>query len=137
MTPRIYRTLLIASLAFGIIGAVFDSVVPSALPEAFSQAQEAYDTSQETSSFLLLGVAGLVLLIAGVASFVGLYRFRTWAPGLAIVTTVLAMPITILIGPMAMSGWAMTFEELSSMLWGAVVVLPYLSPLKERFARVE
>lgn len=137
MTPRIYRTLLLASLAFGIIGAVFDSVVPSALPEAFSQAQEAYDTSQESSSFLLLGVAGLVLLITGVASFVGLYRFRSWAPVLAIVTTVLAIPITILIGPTAMSGWAMTFEELSSMLWGAVVVLPYLSPLKERFARAD
>lgn len=117
------------------MGAVFDTVVPSALPDAFSQAQEAYDASQTTTYLLLTGFGALVLFIVGVASFVGLYLFRSWAPRLAIIATALAMPITILIGPMAVSGWTTTLNELSSMLWGVVLILPYLSPLRERFAK--
>ena len=58
------------------MGAVFDTVVPLALPDAFSQAQEAYDASQTTTYLLLTGFGALVLLIVGVASFVGLYVFR-------------------------------------------------------------
>jgi len=117
------------------MGTAFDTIVPSALPDAFSQTQEAYDDSQTTTYLLLTGFGALVLFIVGVASFVGLYLFRSWAPRLAIITTALAMPITILIGPMAVSGWTTTLNELSSMLWGVVLILPYLSPLKERFAK--
>jgi len=135
MTPRTYGTLLLASLAFGIMGAAFDTIVPSALPDAFSQTQEAYDDSQTTTYLLLTGFGALVLFIVGVASFVGLYLFRSWAPRLAIIATALAMPITILIGPMAVSGWTKTLNELSSMLWGVVLIPPYLSPLKERFGK--
>lgn len=135
MTPRTYRALLLASLAFGILGALFDTVVPSALPDAFSQAQEAYDASQTTTYLLLTGFGALILFIVGVASFVGLYLLRSWAPRLAIIATALAAPITILIGPMAVSGWTTTLNELSSMVWGVVLILPYLSPLREHFAK--
>lgn len=135
MTPRTYRTLLLASLAFGILGAVFDTVVPSALPDAFSQAQEAYDVSQTTTYLLLTGVGALVLFIIGIASFVGLYQFRSWAPRVAIITTALAIPITVLIGPTAVSGWTTILNELSSMLWGVVLICLYLSPLRERFTK--
>jgi hypothetical protein len=135
MTPRTYRTLLLASLAFGIVGAVYDAAVPSALPDVFSQAQEANDASLTTSYLLLMGLAALVLFVVAIAAFVGLYLFRSWAPRLAIIATAFAMLITILIGPMAASGWATAINELSSMLWGAAVVLPHLSPLKELFAQ--
>jgi len=127
--------LLLASLALGIMGAVFDTAVPSSLPDAFSQAQEAYDASQTTTYLLLTGLGALVLFIVGIASFVGLYLFRSWAPRLAIIATALAVPITVLIGPMAVSGWTTALNELSSMLWGVALALPYLSPLRERFAK--
>ena len=127
--------MLLASLALGIMGAVFDTAVPSSLPDAFSQAQEAYDASQTTTYLLLTGLGALVLFIVGIASFVGLYLFRSWAPRLAIIATALAVPITVLIGPMAVSGWTTALNELSSMLWGVALALPYLSPLRERFAK--
>jgi len=129
--------LLIASLAIGIMGAVFDAVIPSALPDVFSQAQETYDASQtQTITFLLLkGLGALVIFIISTASFVGLYLFRSWAPRLAIIGTTFAIPISILVGPMVASGWATTLNALSSMLWGIVVILPYLSPMRERFAK--
>jgi len=117
------------------MGAVFDTAVPSSLPDAFSQAQEAYDASQTTTYLLLTGLGALVLFIVGIASFVGLYLFRSWAPRLAIIATALAVPITVLIGPMAVSGWTTALNELSSMLWGVALALPYLSPLRERFAK--
>lgn len=135
MTPQTYRALLLASVAFGIFSALFDTVFPSALPAAFVQAQEAHDSSLTTASILLGGIGGLVLLVIGVTSTVGLYQFRPWAPRLAVVTTALALPLISLLGATASSGYAMALNEISSTLWGAVVALAYFSPLRNCFVR--
>lgn len=137
MTPRSYRALLLASVVLGIFGAVFDTVFPSALPTVFAQAQEAHDNSLSTPKLLLAGLGGLVLLILGVTSTVGLYQFRFWAPKLALITTALALPLFPLFGATAISGYATALNEISSTLWGAVLALVYFSPLRERFAHTD
>jgi hypothetical protein len=135
MTPAIYRALLLASLAFGISSVLFDVLVPSALPEVFTHAQEAYDALPERDDSVLLVLIEIVCLVVSTAAVVGLYLFRSWAPRLAVISTPLVMLVTVLMGPVVVSGWGMMLADLSSILWGIVVVLPYLSPLKERFAK--
>jgi O-antigen/teichoic acid export membrane protein len=137
MTPRTYRVLLLTSLVLGIVGAVFDAVFPSALPTNFAQAQEAHEDSLSASVIVLAAVGGLIGLVIGVASAVGLYLFRPWAPRLALAITVLAFPLVVLLGATALSGWSMAIAELSSTLWGAVLALTYFSPLRERFVRTD
>jgi hypothetical protein len=137
MTPRTYRALLLASVVLGIFGAIFDNVFPSALPAALVQAQEAHDSSLSTPYALLHVFAGLILLIIAFTSAVGLYKFRSWAPRLALVSTALALPSFLLLGATASSGYSMALNEISSMLWGAVLALAYFSPLRERFVETD
>lgn len=137
MTPRTYRYLLLSSLVLGIVGALFDALLPSVLPPAFGQAQEMHDSSLPTSTMVFGAIAGFVLLVTGIAAFVGLYLFRPWAPRLALITTAIALVVIPPLGPMALSGWAMGISELSSTLWGAVLALTYFSPLSQRFVRAD
>lgn len=137
MTPRIFRALILTTVALGIFGSLFDAIFPTALPVAFVQAQEAQDSLLSTPSVLLGGMGALVLLVIGVASTVGLYQFRPWAPRLAVIATVLALLLAPLLGASACSGYAMALHEMSSMLWGAVVALAYFSPLRDCFVRTD
>ena len=137
MTPRTYRFLLVGSLVLGVVGAVFDILFPSALPSAFSQAQEAQDVSLSIATILFGGIAGLIILVGGIASTVGLYLFRPWAPRLALATTALGILVVPAFGAMALSGWAMAITELSSTLWGAVLAIAFFSSLSERFTRAD
>ena len=114
---------------------MFDFLVPSALPEVLTRALEAYDALPGRDNAVFLVSAAAVCLVVSLAAVVGLYLFRSWAPRLAVISTPLLMLVTVLKGPVVVSGWGMALADLSSILWGIVVVLPYLSPLKESFAR--
>ena len=114
---------------------MFDFLVPSALPEVLTRALEAYDALPGRDNAVFLVLAEAVCLVVSLAAVVGLYLFRSWAPRLAVISTPLLMLVTVLKGPVVVSGWGMALADLSSILWGIVVVLPYLSPLKESFAR--
>lgn len=137
MTSQNYRTLLIASVAFGLMGGLFDLIVPSALPEAFSAAQESHDDSLSDSQLIFAAIVCIPLGIAVLASTIGLYLFRHWAPKLALATTVPSIALSVLTGPIVFSGWSIALTETSSILWGAVLAITYFSPMKDRFIRID
>ena len=141
MSVSHYRILLIVSLILGLVGVFLDDVFPQLLSPAFVAAQETQDTQLAetgTMALVLWIVATVALFIAGVASTVGLYLFRPWAPRLALITTILAfatVPALGIMGTVAQSGMATTFTGISNALWGAVLALVYFSPLKARFEK--
>lgn len=131
MSPHIFRLLLVVSVVTGLMGAAFDVLVPSALPESFSSVQSAFDNAIPMSlSALLLGCA---YVLGTLVAWLGLLTFRNWAPHLAVVFTALGIIITPMLGPSVSSGWTMALFELSSTLWAVALAAAYLSPLKERF----
>ncbi len=133
MSSKHFRLLLIASLIFGLVGAFFDVMFPSAIPEALSDAQEAHDAKLSMPTLIYLGLGALISVITSVTAFIGLYIFRPWAPRLAIIATALTMLIYPALGVSLFSGWAASLNEISSILWGVVLAMVYFSPLKERF----
>jgi urea transporter len=133
MSIRIYRLLILASIAIAIGGGLIDILSPSALPQVLSYAMDEYSSTLSESYFLYIGIACMALLLIGAISTIGLYFFRPWAPLLAVFTTVIAYPVTVLLGPAVASGWAIAFLDLSSMLWGAVLALTYFSKLNDYF----
>ena len=135
MTIAQYRLLLIIFVVTGIAGGVLDLVFPALLPEAFHDAQRAYDDALSTSRVTFFLITALATLGLGVASTYGLFVLRSWAPRLALVTTALAVVIWPLSGPMAESGIAAALNYLSSYLWGAAVVLANVPPLNAVFQR--
>lgn len=131
MSPHIFRLLLVVSVVTSLVGAVFDVLVPSALPESFSSVQSTFDNATPMSlTTLLLGGA---YVLGTLVAWVGLLTFRTWAPHTAVVFTALGIIITPMLGPSVNSGWTMALFELSSILWAVALAAAYLSPLKERF----
>ncbi|WP_411885566.1 hypothetical protein [Polaromonas sp. YR568] len=134
MTSIYFRLMLLASLVCVLIGASIDSVFPSAIPEVLAKARDAYEVQfyeAMGSGVILAGV--LIFVVSGVA-FAGLFFFRSWGRPLAIAGTALLLGMGFFAGVGVQSERSMFFGELGSLLWGAVLAISYLSPVKEKFA---
>lgn len=129
MSTSQFRYLLAASIALALAGGFFDTIFPSAVPEALLQAQETNDANISTPILVAL-IVGLVGYIAAV---IGLFRFRPWAPRVAVLATAFLILVTPAAGVSVSSGWASALSELSSTLWGVVLAVVYFSPFKEKF----
>lgn len=132
MTTSQFRYLLFASLASGLAAAFFDMAFPSAVPEAFSQAQAAHDEKTSTPMLVFIAI-GMIGIVGYVAAFIGLFKFRPWAPRIAVSSTALLILATPALGVDVSSGWASALTEISSTLWGVALAVVYFSPLKEQF----
>lgn len=138
MNASRFRLLLAASLVLGLLAAFIDQALPQLLPTAFrdvNAAQQAAAAEQPMAWYMLVLA---VLCIGGlIATVYGLFRFRRWAPWLAVAGSALTVFVTPVMGPLAQSGLAMGLGYASSYLWGAVLVLCFVPPIRPLFARRE
>ncbi|HQS59379.1 MAG: hypothetical protein B7Y56_13385 [Gallionellales bacterium 35-53-114] len=134
MSSSQFRTLLTASLIFGLLGVFFDFFYPSEFLESISQAQSKIDADMSTIKFSFIMIVGLLIAITGIASTIGLFIFKSWAPKLAVSTTVAAISIAPLLGVHAVSGFSYSLSELSTMLWAVALYVIYFTPLKDKFS---
>jgi hypothetical protein len=135
MTTSHYRALIIAFVFFGLLGGALDLIFPALIPAEFRQLQEAHDNALSTMNILLFAGLGLVGGVCALVSTYGLFRFRPWAPRLAIWGTILALACWPFAGAYAQSGLAIATSFLASYLWGAIVVLAYVGPMSVQFNR--
>ncbi len=132
----VFRALLVVSVAAGLIGGLIDNVFPSLLPESLAQAIEGLPPPP---TLALFGASALFLVTFGgmVTAVLGLYFFQPWARQLAVWMTVLGLLFHPLLGPSIQSGWAQLLLEASSVLWGVVLAMSFVSSLSSRFAARE
>jgi len=131
----LFRMLILASVVTGVLGAFVDVMFPTLIPASLASAFEALPPPQ---MFAIIG-AGLLLLVTFggfVTAMVGLYTFQPWSRGLAITMTLLSLLSYPLLGVEIQSGWAKLLLECSSMLWGAVIAMSYVSSVSHRFEQV-
>jgi hypothetical protein len=133
MSPTHFRYLLCLSLVTGIFSVALDSMIPALIPEAISQAQACEEAKVVGLALALMTVLGLTVLITYILAFFGLFNFRPWAPRLALISTVLTVLCLPTMSVSINSPWAAALNEISTILWGAVLTLVYFSPLKEKF----
>lgn len=133
MTTNRYRALIIAFVFFGLLGGALDMLFPSLIPTEFRHLQDAHDNALPTMNVLLFAGLGLVGGICALVSTYGLFRFRPWAPRVALWGTVLALACWPFAGVCAQSGLAIATSFLASYLWGAIVVLAYVGPISAQF----
>ncbi len=128
----LFRALLVASVAIGLIGSFIDVMFPSLIPEPITKAFEALpDTPMP--ALMLAGLLVIVTFGGTIAAIVGLYHFQPWSRPLAVAMTLLTLLFYPLMGASVQSGWAALFLEISTTLWGAVVAISYVSSLSVRF----
>ena len=133
-----FRALLVASMALGLLGAFIDLAVPTLIPPELAAAHDDFAGSDlGMSAAVTFGVASVVLVVGGLVSLYGLWFFRRWGPRLAVGITVLAYLIYPFLGYNLSSGLASTLTDVSTLLWGIVLAMAFLPPLKERFMHAE
>lgn len=125
--------MLLFSFALGLVGAFLDFAIPSLVPSVILKAVQEHDAAMSmTRQFI-----GVLLIFAGVGlswlAMYGLYRFRRWAPRLAVVGTVISLLALPVFNFTSQSGFASAFISLSTSLWGAAVVLCYIDPYRAWF----
>jgi hypothetical protein len=133
MTKFQYRIILLLSLFLGTLGGFLDLAVPSLIPDALRVAQEEYDAGLPTPRLVIGLVFGLPGAGLALISTYGLYRFRRWAPRLAVVGTALTLIGWLGLGFSGQSGFAAAFSYLASYLWGGCVMLCYAAPYRSWF----
>ncbi|UCV21673.1 hypothetical protein [Ferribacterium limneticum] len=134
MSPTTFRWILVASFVLALTGGSIDLVVTSLVPEALSSAQAASDTEIPLLGLVSIVIVGLAASIATLAAYYGLFVFKPWAPRLAIVGTVLSLPLWPMFGVSISSGWSLALTEASNLLWGAAIAAAHFSALKEKFS---
>lgn len=129
----LFRALLVASVVTGVVGGFLDTLFPALVPESMAKAFEALPPPP---SLALFSAGALVLVTFGgfVTSVLGLYFFQPWARPLAVWMTVLGFLFHPLLGVSMQSGWAQMLLELSSVLWGAVLAMSFVSSVASRFS---
>jgi len=129
---KLFRGLLIASIATGLVGSMIDqqftALIPPGVLKAVKDLPEPSDSAVVLSSLLVLITFGGI-----VGSIVGLFQFKPWSRGLAVTMTLLQLLFYPLGGVWVQSGWSALFLDLSSTLWGAVLAISYVSSISKLF----
>ena len=133
MTPTQFRTLLIAAVALGLLGAFVDVLFPTLVEEAFQQAQQTVDEKTSRTRLLVTVAVAIPVLVVYLVSLFGLFKFRSWAPRVSIAGTLLTVLVWPLFGTMAMSGLSLAISYFASYLWGAVLLAAYTPTIRQHF----
>jgi hypothetical protein len=129
----IFRFLILASLALGILGAILDLVVPGSLPVELAAAYDEHVDEESLSLVLVLGVFSIVIMVGALAGTIGLFLFKPWSRAVAFGFSVLSLGIYPFMGPALQSGWALMLTEAAMMMWGGALAMAYFSELKVKF----
>ena len=123
------RILILASAFFFFVGLVIVLAGDSFLPKELADWQAAQETEEDGA--LLLGLVLIFpLIIAWVASSVGLFLFQKWAAWLYLAFAVLGS-IFLLLEPNVESGVAAFFSYLDALAGGIILGIAFFSKALE------
>ena len=139
---QLFRVLILASVALGLIGGVTDFVFPDLLPKDLNEAWESYtpegmewllSEDADWISLVIFLVVILVFLALAIVSTIGLFLFKRWGRPVALWITVLSTITYPLFGATLYSGWALMLTQAAMLMWGAALAMAYFSDLRTRF----
>lgn len=136
ITPRYFRSLLTWSWIVLLVGGVLDTATESALPEPLRDYLEGQYDEEWSRRDVLLMCIGIPLIVAVVASYIGLYRFKRWGRSLWLWTGVGGCVLTPLLGPSVYSAWVEPFYFVATVLYGVILTLAFVPPIN-RMIEVE
>lgn len=135
MSPAVvlFRALVLTSLAAGLLGGTLDRWVPELIPESI---REAFDgLPQPTVEYAVsVGLLNFFILGINLTAAAGLFMFKPWARGFAVLVTLLTLLIYPLYGLQVHSSWASLLLDASTTLWGVALAISYVSSLSHRFS---
>jgi hypothetical protein len=134
MSAKYFRWFIILSVLLEVGAAAVDALFPSLIPQSLSVALENNPVPRILENLSLSLLLFLPLAAAWIIGTVGLFLFRRWGRTLSLYSTVLGLGLYPFLGPTVSSGWSSALSEASFVLWGAVLAVAYVSPLRDRFS---
>lgn len=127
MKKSTYRAIVLASVLIPVAGLCLDSfcpLIPASLKSVYdSMAQFGGIKSYPPGVWLAMAV----VVVTTLASFYGQLRFRSWAPSLAVSSTLAGLLLSCFTGPILQSGVGDAAAGAGAMLSGMALILPYAS----------
>jgi hypothetical protein len=114
---------MLTAIAAVVCEVVFQMKVPAQINEAISTLK-----GQPSDTVFLVGIAlGCISIAMALISAVGMYRFKTSAPKLALNSTLLGIFASTLLGAGLSGAITATLSYVSTVLWGAVLAIGHTS----------
>lgn len=134
MTSAYFRALILISVAAGFAGSFVDFLFPYLVSASLSAAVESEPPPAllAENPWVSLAIFGPIV-VAGIASTIGLFYFRRWARIFSLVVLGAGFALTPFLGTTLSSGLSYTLIEFAATTWGAVLAIAYCSPLSQRF----
>ena len=127
MKKSTYRAIVLASMLIPVAGLCLDSfspLIPASLKSVYdSMVQFGGIKSYPPGVWLAMAV----VVVTTLASFYGQLRFRSWAPNLAVSSTLAGLLLSCFTGPILQSGVGDAAAGAGGMLSGMALILPYAS----------
>jgi hypothetical protein len=134
VSSKLFRGLMIGSLALTVLAFITDLVFPRLIPEGVRFAEEVYWNEMPSGVFTFRLIVFVAYVVASLIAFVGLYQFKRWARTANLVLTGLIILFAPAMGHILLSGVAQGLADVALLLWGAVLALAYFSSISQRFA---
>jgi len=135
MTPKLFRILLASSLLSAALGSGIDYLFPNLVPQPLALALEAVEQPEWVVHPTFLWLIVVFMAVAGGASIVGLFRFASWAPKLALAFSATLFLLQPFSGVAVVSGLSMALNDLSASLWGAVLLAAFFFASQRAFLK--
>jgi hypothetical protein len=134
MSPATFRLAVALSLVLGIASAAFEYFADARLPPPLSESISKLDESVPLWRLTIAVIAGVASILMGLVSAFGLYFFKSWAPSLAINSSLLA-GLTLLQIPLTIThGASEALNMYSMILWGAAIAFSKSDSYRSRSA---
>lgn len=127
MKKSTYRAIVLASMAIPVAGLCLDSYFPL-IPASLKSVHDSVVQFGGIKSYPPgVWLAMTVVTVTTLASFYGQLRFRSWAPSLAVSSTLASLLVSCFTGPVLQSGLGSAAAGAGGMLGGMALILPYAS----------
>jgi len=131
-----FRAVIVGALIYELIIAAallyFDNGQLDAAWDMLPQTSHWSINLTSNGSVLLMVFAGLAILSI-LCSIIGVLLFKNWGRWLYFLSTVLALPISVLTGPSIYFGWEIMLWDSANMLHGAIIIAMFLPPIANEF----
>jgi hypothetical protein len=133
ITKNQFRATVMLSMALGIVGVTTFFIGQGRLPAPLREYLETTNSAEPTALGWALFATAIPIITGGIASFVGMLRFKPWSRPLAVATWVTSILMLPLFGPTVEPGITTALYQASSVLFGGVISLAYFSPVATWF----
>jgi len=133
---KIFKNLVIAGVGLNLLYAVIIFAFPEGyLPENLQAIDDAnYDRLFESESGGFVAIGFIVFQIAIFVSYYLIYKFKKIGRTIFLILILLSFPLLFHMGPDILHPIDSSFYYLIALTDGALLLLMYASPLKDRFS---